>query len=242
VVSPCSTTIGRSKTFSLDRVARGARCPNPRSTFPLSTISVALSKRLAEAHARGRKRIYRGAGIRQTGRGGGKLVVAAAGPASLIEQCRPLFEAIGRKVAVVGTEPWQANVLKLSGNFLIASMLETLGDAFALLRKSGIDPHEFLDIVNGGLFQSPVYENYGKIIAERKFEPAGFRMLLGFKDIRLLLAAAESSSVSMPIASLVRYQFLSAIARGKSDLEWAGITEGGGRERRFVTTYAITGK
>src|SRR6185369_10604013 len=117
---------------------------------------------------------------------------------------------------------------KLSGNFLIASMLETLGDAFALLRKSGIDPHEFLDIGNGGLFQSPVYENYGKIIAERKFEPAGFRMLLGFKDIRLLLAAAESSSVSMPIASLVRYQFLSAIARGKSDLEWAGITEGGG--------------
>ena len=73
-------------------------------------------------------------------------------------------------------------------------MLETLGEAFALLRKSGIDPKQYLEIVNGGLFQSPVYETYGSIIAERRFEPAGFKMTLGLKDVRLLLAAAESGS------------------------------------------------
>ena len=150
-------------------------------------------------------------------------MVAVAGDRTVIEQCRPLLEAIGRKLAIVGEEPWQANVLKLSGNFLIASTLETLGEAFALMRKSGIEPRVFMDIVNGGLFQSPVYENYGNIIANRRFEPAGFRMTLGLKDTRLLLAAAEEAAVAMPVASVIRDQFISGIARGKSNLDWAGI-------------------
>jgi 3-hydroxyisobutyrate dehydrogenase-like beta-hydroxyacid dehydrogenase len=192
----------------------------------VSTISVALSKRLAEAHE-GAGAGYIAAPVfgRPEAAAAAKLIVCAAGRAEWIERVRPALEAIGRKLAIVGKEPWQANVLKLAGNFAIVSVLETLGEAFALLRKSDIDPKLYMDIVNGGLFQSPVYETYGGIIAERRFEPAGFKMTLGLKDVRLLLAAAEAASVPMPVASVVRDQFLSGIARGHGDGDWAGIAD-----------------
>jgi 3-hydroxyisobutyrate dehydrogenase-like beta-hydroxyacid dehydrogenase len=192
----------------------------------ISTISVALSKRLAEAHeGAGAGYIATPVFGRPEAAAAAKLIVAAAGRAEWIERVRPALEAIGRKLAIVGGEPWQANVLKLAGNFAIVSVLETLGEAFALLRKSGIDPKLYLEIVNGGLFQSPVYETYGAIIAERRFAPAGFKMTLGLKDVRLLLAAAESAAVPMPVASVVRDQFLSGIARGNGDADWASIAD-----------------
>jgi 3-hydroxyisobutyrate dehydrogenase-like beta-hydroxyacid dehydrogenase len=114
-----------------------------------------------------------------------KLLVVAAGPGGAVERCRPLFEAIGDRLFVLGSEAVAANALKLAGNLLIASKLEALGEAFALMRKSGVDPAQFLQIVNGALFKSPVYENYGKIVLEEKFQPPGFKMGLGLKDVRL---------------------------------------------------------
>jgi 3-hydroxyisobutyrate dehydrogenase-like beta-hydroxyacid dehydrogenase len=202
----------------------------------VSTISVALSKQLAEAHE-GAGSGYIAAPVfgRPEAAAAAKLIVAAAGRAEWIERVRPALEAIGRKLAIVGPEPWQANVLKLAGNFAIMSVLETLGEAFALLRKSGIDPKQYLDIVNGGLFQSPVYETYGGIIAERRFEPAGFKMTLGLKDVRLLLEAAESASVPMPVASVVRNQFLSGIASGHGDADWAALRCNCQERRPFIT-------
>jgi 3-hydroxyisobutyrate dehydrogenase-like beta-hydroxyacid dehydrogenase len=190
----------------------------------LSTISTALSERLAEAHGkRGQSFVAAPVFGRPEAASSARLVVVAAGPAEGIERCRPLLEAISRKLFVIGLEPPSANTLKLAGNFLIASMLETLGEAFALLRKSGIEPALFLEIVNGSLFQSPVYETYGRIIAEEKYEPPGFKMHLGLKDVRLLLAAAEAATVPMPLASLVRDHLLSAIARGHGDIDWSGV-------------------
>jgi 3-hydroxyisobutyrate dehydrogenase-like beta-hydroxyacid dehydrogenase len=192
----------------------------------MSTISMALSKRLTEAHqSAGQGYIAAPVFGRPEAAEAAKLIVCAGGREEWIERLRPVFEAIGRKLAIVGAEPWQANVLKLSGNFAIVSVLETLGEAFALLRKAGLDPKQFLEIVNGGLFQSPVYENYGGIIADRRFDPPGFKMTLGLKDVRLLLAAAESLSVPMPVASVVRDQFLSGIARGNGDADWARIAD-----------------
>ena len=152
-----------------------------------------------------------------------RLLVVAAGPAEAVERCRPLLEAIGRKLFVIGTDAPAAHALKLAGNFLIASMLETLSEAFALVRKSGVDPAQFLEIANGSLFQSPVYEHYGKLIVEERFEPAGFRMRLGLKDVGLILRAAEAAAVPLPMASLIRDQMLSAIARGQGDLDWASL-------------------
>jgi 3-hydroxyisobutyrate dehydrogenase-like beta-hydroxyacid dehydrogenase len=192
----------------------------------LSTISPALSRRLAAAHHE-KSQGYIAAPVfgRPDSAEGAKLVVVAAGARSEIERCRTLFECIGRKLFVLETEPFTANVVKLAGNLMIASMLETLGEAVALVRKAGVDPKQFLEITGGSLFQSPVYENYGKILAERRFEPAGFKMTLGLKDVRLALAASEELAVPLPLASMIRDHMLSAIARGRGETDWSALAE-----------------
>ncbi len=154
-----------------------------------------------------------------------KLLVVAAGPKDAVERCRPLLEAVGDRLFVLGSEAEAANTLKLGGNFLIASMLEALGEALALMRKSGVDPAQFLEIVNGSLFKSPVYENYGKIIVEERFQPAGFKMSLGLKDVRLILAAGEAANVPLPLASLMRDRLISGIARGYGETDWSAVAK-----------------
>ena len=190
-----------------------------------STISVAVSKQLAEEHtARGQGYIAAPVLGRPDSAAEKKLWVVAAGPPQHIERCRPIMEAVGRGISVVGDQPWRANLVKLGVNFLLASMLEALGEAFALVHKSGVDEHRFLDIVNG-IFGSPVYANYGRIIADKKFEPAGFRLKLGLKDVNLALEAAGDSAVPMPFASVLRDRYLTAIAHDRGDADWAAITE-----------------
>jgi 3-hydroxyisobutyrate dehydrogenase-like beta-hydroxyacid dehydrogenase len=190
----------------------------------MSTISVALSKRLAEAHAAAGQ-AYVAAPVfgRPDVAAAARLWVVAAGPADHIERCRPVFEPISQGMFIVGEEPWTANVVKLAGNFLIASMLEALGEAFALVRKSGVEVHQFLKISNSALFKSPLYETYGSIIADERYEPAGLKLALGLKDVRLALEAAEAAAMPMPLASLIRDHFLSAIAHGQGEIDWAGI-------------------
>lgn len=188
-----------------------------------STISTKLSRRLTEAHQH-REQMFVAAPVfgRPDAAQAARLVVVAAGPPQAIEHCRGALEAIGRKLFVVSADPPVANTVKLSGNFLIASMLESLGEAFALLRKTGIEPAAFMEIVEA-FFQSPVYQNYGKTIAEERYEPAGFKLRLGLKDIRLVLAAADEKAAPMPIASLVRDNLLSGVAQGWQDLDWSAV-------------------
>src|SRR5208283_3994331 len=112
----------------------------------------------------------------------------AAGKKPTVERYKPLLEALGQGVFVMGEKPEMANVVKLSGNFLISSVVESLGEAIALTRKYGIDPHEFVDFLTSTLFAAPVYKTYGGIIAEQRYQPAGFKMRLGMKDVRLVLA------------------------------------------------------
>jgi len=189
-----------------------------------STISTNLSRRLVKVHAqRGQSFVSAPVFGRPDAAQAARLVVVAAGPPEAVERCRPALEAIGRKLFLLGPEAPAANTVKLAGNFLIASMLETVGEAYALLRKSGVDPATFLDIVNGSLFQSPIYENYGKIVAEQRYEPAGFKLRLGLKDVRLILAAAEEVTAPMPFASLLRDNLLSGVAQGIGDLDWSAV-------------------
>jgi len=152
-----------------------------------------------------------------------KLLIVVAGAGEAIDRCRPALEALGRKVVVVGKEPWMANVFKLAGNFTIASALEAIGEAFALLRKSGVDPALFHDVVNGGLFQSPVYKGYGGAILEQRFEPAGFAAKLGLKDIRFALAAADTAETPMPFASVLHDAYLELVAEGGGSKDWSAI-------------------
>src|SRR5262249_38282119 len=129
-----------------------------------STISTALARKLAAEHAqRGQQYLSVPVFGRPEAADARKLVVVAAGPSNVIQRCQPLFDAIGRATYTAGPEPWQANTVKVCGNFMIASLIETFGEAFAALRKSGIAPHTFLEIMNT-LFASPVYANYGRII------------------------------------------------------------------------------
>src|SRR5258706_2269889 len=188
-----------------------------------STISTALARRLGHEHAWLRQQYLSAPGFgRPEAAESKKLVVSPAGPAEIVDRCRPVFEAIGRQTIVIGPEAWQANASKLCGNFMIGSMIEAFGEAFATLRKAGVDPHTFLEVMNA-LFASPVYANYGQIIADQKFEPAGFALKLGLKDVRLALATAEECASPMPIASLIRDHFISAIALGQENLDWSSV-------------------
>jgi len=192
----------------------------------ISTISTALSRRLTLAHtASGQSFVASPVFGRPDAAEAARLVVVAAGPEEAVGRVQPLLEAIARKVFVIGSEPYSANAVKLAGNFLIASVLETLSEAFTLARRSGVEPAKLLEIVNGSFFQSPVYENYGKIITGEKFSPAGFALRLGLKDLRLVLAAAEEAAVPMPVASVIRDRFVSGVARGWGDLDWAALAK-----------------
>lgn len=190
----------------------------------MSTISVALSRRLAEAHTK-RKQHYVAAAVfgRPDVAAAGKLFVVAGGPSETIIRCQPLFDAIGQKTFMAGEEAHAANAIKLAGNFVITTVIESLAEAFAFGRKSGVDPHSLLDILTNSLFPGPVYQTYGNMIASDQFEPPGFKLPLGFKDNRLLLAAAEEARVPMPMASLVHDRFVAALARGLGESDWAAI-------------------
>lgn len=190
----------------------------------MSTISVALSRRLAESH-REKQQHYLAAPVfgRPDAAAAAKLFVVAAGPTEQIERCQPIFNAIGQKTFHASEEAPAANVIKLATNFLFTAVIESLGEAFAFGRKLGVDPHAFLDILTDSVFPAPVYRNYGSMIASDKFEPAGFKLPLGFKDNRLLLAAAEQAAVPMPMASLVHDRFVAALAQGLGESDWAAI-------------------
>ncbi len=188
-----------------------------------STISTACSRRLAAAHAsNGQDYVVATVFGRPEAAEAAKLVVVAGGAAESIERCRPVFDAIGRQTIVAGSQPWQANAVKICGNFMLASLLETFAEAFATLRKADIQPQVFLDAMNV-LFGSPVYANYGRAMVEGNFEPAGFALKLGAKDVRLALETGAEFGSPMPIASLVRDQFLSAMAHGQSEMDWASL-------------------
>lgn len=191
----------------------------------MSTISVALVQELTEAHQKaGNQFVSAPVFGRPEAAEGAKLAIVAAGPARAIEKCQPLFDAMGHRTFVVGEEPSKANTVKLSGNFLILSVIESLGEAYALLRKSGVEPEQFLEIMTSTLFAAPVYKTYGTLIAKEQFLPAGFKLLLGLKDVSLVLAAAADARAPMPVASLVRDHILAAIARSGEDLDWSAFS------------------
>jgi 3-hydroxyisobutyrate dehydrogenase-like beta-hydroxyacid dehydrogenase len=188
-----------------------------------STISVGFSRELASKHD-GAGQGYVAAPVfgRPEAAENKKLIVVAAGRSELIEKLTPAFESIGRRTFVAGDEPWTSNAFKLCGNFMIASMIETFSEAFTTLRKAGLNHREFLEVMLE-LFGSPVYQNYGRTIAEQKFEPSGFDLKLGFKDIRQVAEFAQALPCPMPLASLLRDHFLSGMANGQDDMDWSSL-------------------
>lgn len=189
-----------------------------------STISVSLSAKLSKAHDE-KSQGYVSTPVfgRPDAAAAGKLYLVTAGRPDLVERLQPLFDVLGQQTFFVSEEPEKANLVKLSGNFLIATVIESLGEAMALAEKGGVDRHQYLDILTSTLFDIPVYRNYGSMVAERRFEPAGFAAHLGQKDIRLALAAAEELQVPLPFASILRDRFIELAANGKGELDWSVI-------------------
>jgi 3-hydroxyisobutyrate dehydrogenase-like beta-hydroxyacid dehydrogenase len=191
-----------------------------------STISVALSERLAAAHKeKGQRFVSAPVFGRPEAAAAAKLFVVAAGDTATIDKCQPIFDAIGQRSFRFGDKPSNANLVKLSGNFLIAAVIESLSEALALVGKGGLDQREYLDFLTSTLFNAPVYKTYGTLAIEKKFEPAGFLAPLGLKDVKLALAAAESLRVSLPIGDLVRNRFLTLLANGGESLDCSAISQ-----------------
>ncbi|HXE56735.1 MAG TPA: NAD(P)-dependent oxidoreductase [Gemmatimonadales bacterium] len=189
----------------------------------MSTVSVGLTRRLAEAHAAvGQGYVAAPVFGRPDAAAERRLWIVAGGEEPHLGRCRPVFEALGQGTFAVGGAP-QAALAKLIGNFLIAATIESLGEALALGEKGGLDPRELLDLLAGTLFGSPVVRGYGARIAATEFEPAGFALALGLKDVELALEAARELGARLPLAELARDRLRRALERGRDGYDWAGF-------------------
>jgi 3-hydroxyisobutyrate dehydrogenase-like beta-hydroxyacid dehydrogenase len=213
-----------------------AHLPKGAIHVSMSTIGVELSKRLAQAHAQAGQR-YVAAPVfgRPDMAAAAKLFIVAAGDPAAIDECQPLFSAMGQRTFPMAADPSAANLIKLSGNFLLASVIEALGEAIALVGKAGIDPRAYVEFITSTVFNAPAYKTYGGLIAHGKFEPAAFAAPLGYKDVRLALAAAGELRVPMPLASLLHDRFLRLLAQGGDHLDWSALgglaaQDAGGRQ------------
>jgi 3-hydroxyisobutyrate dehydrogenase-like beta-hydroxyacid dehydrogenase len=196
-----------------------------------STLSVNLSRRLAAAHGAAEQH-YVAAPVfgRPEAAAAAKLFVIAGGEPERLQALAPVFDTIGQRTFVVSDQQHTANLVKLTGNFLIASVIESLGEVIALVGKAGLDRQQYVDILTSTLFNAPAYQIYGGLIAREEYEPAGFAATLGLKDVRLALAAADELSVPLPIGSLLRDRFLTLLANGGGHLDWSAIATVAGRE------------
>jgi 3-hydroxyisobutyrate dehydrogenase-like beta-hydroxyacid dehydrogenase len=200
-----------------------------------STISVGLSERLSNAHAKAGQRFVAAPVFgRPDMAAAGRLFIVAAGERAAVTAAAPVFEAVGRKTFIVSEAPRIANLVKLSGNFLIAAVIEALGEAMALVGKGGVDQRQYVESLTSTLFGAPVYETYGGLIAGGNFEPAGFAAALGAKDIRLTLQAAEELRVPLPLANLLHDRFLTLLAHGGDSLDWSAIGQLAAKDAGFV--------
>ncbi len=194
----------------------------PLTIVNMATISVAFAEELARlSAARGVAYVSAPVMGRPDAAAGARLTILAAGPDAAVEAAEPLFQAMGQKTWRLGASAPMANALKLAVNFMLASAVETLGEAMALAGGYGIAADQLLALISSTAFPGPVYQGYGATMAGERFEPAGFKAALGLKDLRLVLAAAEAVSVPLPVASAVRDSLIDAVAHGEGAMDLA---------------------
>ncbi|MBW4472765.1 MAG: NAD(P)-dependent oxidoreductase [Stenomitos rutilans HA7619-LM2] len=152
-----------------------------------------------------------------------KLWITLAGNDVAKARVRPLLETVGQGVFDFGNEAGAANVVKLAGNFLIISAIEAMAEAFTLAEKNGVDRTQIANLFGQTLFACPIYQNYGRMIAQQQYEPAGFKLALGLKDVTLALQTANASQMPLPLASLLHDRLIAAVANGKGDIDWTGL-------------------
>lgn len=191
----------------------------------MSTVSPELARKLTELHAQ-HSSIYLAAPVfgRPDAAAARKLSIVIAGQTGAKERVRPVLEALGQGVFDFGEEPAKANVVKLCGNFMIVAAMDAMAEALALAEKNGLDRTAVISMFGQTLFAAPIYQNYGKMIAEKRHTPAGFYLSLGLKDVNLVLDAAEQAKMPMALASLLHDRLMASVAKGRGDMDWSAIS------------------
>jgi 3-hydroxyisobutyrate dehydrogenase-like beta-hydroxyacid dehydrogenase len=189
----------------------------------MSTISTATASCLASEHARNGQGyvaapVFGNPDAAKTR----QLFIVAAGAAADLERCQPIFDSLGQRTFVVGVDPQDANLIKLLGNMMSATALEMLAEVIAVLRKRGLDPQPFIDIMTSTMFGGRAHKIYGDKIAKQNYAP-GFVLPLVLKDVRLAVAEAEKAGAPMPSVGVVRDRLITAIARGYGELDWTAL-------------------
>ncbi|WP_045728861.1 NAD(P)-dependent oxidoreductase [Xanthomonas sp. GPE 39] len=192
----------------------------------MATISVALARELSALHAE-RGVAYLAVPVlgRPEVAAAGQLNLLAAGDDAALARVQPLLDVLGRKTWYFGAAPEQANAVKLAANLCLASAIGTMAEAAALVRGHGVEAAEFLLMLTSSVFAAPAYQTYADMIAQQRYSPAGFKATLGLKDVRLALSAGETRHVPMPLAAVLRDQFIEAIAHGDGDLDWSALAK-----------------
>jgi 3-hydroxyisobutyrate dehydrogenase-like beta-hydroxyacid dehydrogenase len=188
----------------------------------MGTHGVLAIRTLDDAHARGHQTLVAAPVLgRPDFAAAGQLGIVAAGPEPAVSACTGLFAAIGRRTFTVGARPEAASAIKIANNFVLGCAIEAMGEAFALVRKHGVAPQQFYDVLTDGFFAAPAYKVYGQIIADEAYDRAGATARIGLKDADLALAAAEAAQVPLPSAGIWRSRLVDAIARGDGEKDWA---------------------
>lgn len=198
------------------------RAPRGAIHLNMATVSMGIARELTAVH---QKSVYVAAPVfgRPLLAAQGQLDIIAAGPQAALKKCDPVLRALGKQVFFVGEEPATANAVKIARNFLLSTVIESLGEAFALVRKCGVEPADFLNVLSNTSLGSPACRNYGKMIVEQAWTPAQFTMTLGVKDVDLALATAWEAKMKLPVAEIVRRHLLEAIAAGRAEQDWVAL-------------------
>ncbi|TWI57517.1 3-hydroxyisobutyrate dehydrogenase-like beta-hydroxyacid dehydrogenase [Pseudomonas duriflava] len=193
----------------------------------MATLSVAFVTEMMERHVQAGVQFISAPVFGRTDVAeAGKLNIVVAGPQAAVDTVQPLLDAMGQTSWPLGEDPLRATIVKISGNFMLASAIETMGEAAALSKSYGVEPADLLNILTNTLFAAPAYKNYGAMIAEQRFEPAAFKLTLGLKDVGLALSAGQAKHVPLPFGSVLRDNLLEAVAQGEGHLDWSAL---GGR-------------
>ena len=192
----------------------------------MSTIATATAEQFRQAHAARRQRFISAPVFgRPEAAAAAKLFILAAGEEADLQAAAPIFSAVGQRVFKLGTNPQSANLVKLCGNFMILAAIEAMGEAMTLAEKGGVRRGQLLEVLTGSLFDAPPYRNYGAMLAEKKYAPAGFAAPLGLKDMRLAAQAADALRVPMPVLGVLRDHLLQTIATQGENIDWSAIGE-----------------
>jgi len=200
----------------------------------MSTISPETSKEMADLHEESGS-LYLTSPVfgRPDAAAAKKLWVCISGQRAIKDLAKPILETIGQGVIDFGEDVRAANVVKLTGNFMILASLELMSEAYTLAEKYNVDRNAVSEFLSSTLFSAPIFKNYGKLIAQKQYEPVGFKAKLGYKDARLAFQLSQLSETPMPLVSLIHNRMLSAVAKGWGDRDWVeaisrGVTDDAG--------------